>query len=707
MLTSYSRAVQNQDDKTKFYILTINAADEDPEGNDLERSISDIEELFERGEIEFVVGSWERGEIDGRIHLQVYIIFKERKYARWVSARIYRSFVLMSDFRKAKGGIEYCDNPTKPGYVKKAIELGQRPGVTQGKRTDLETVDQAIASNEVRTRDQVNDLRVSVAATKANWVGYRLARAAKERYLGSNRYANCGEQLAWAIYLDDWLTKVNPDNRVIVLLIDRVGGHGKTRFTYEYERSNPAKQISYLTSAPKRDMAEAILDETEVCFIDIARARAPYMDTVWAFVEELKNGKTMKEKYGSVMSYHPLMHIVVFMNEKPQFGPLRDQYSLGGIVGNVGSRVEYDQPPEDKPIPLSHDRLLVWDFQEQPLLVAPLLEENRHFFPPFTRFDSTWKEYEYIPPEVQTSGPEFSSDEAGDGPQYSTALKELMRRERTDQFCQRCFARFNNHREWRDHTLDYTHCLNYREVLTMVKLFERGVHQLTTTDGTYSKTFRCYGVGDGYHERDNSDEEAMLSKLEQGAGVDTCKYFCWNHDTSQIICDPACLSYDDLFFEIDEVDFNADIETTFHKMSFSGVVKCVLGKREFKKLYRRRLYDDIREEFFDRLTDVPILPTKHDFFTKTWWKGWQYDEKRIDGPHGPVIRGYRMLRKTPFEDRTWLFKIPVNELPDFIADDVIAFDYDALPCLQLDVGWTSCIDVLSLKPNQRKRRVAN
>lgn len=411
---SNSNNVSNQEasseDRGKYWLLTINASDEDPEGLQLQRSVDDIEDLHDTDQLLYAVGQYERGDNNGRMHIQAYLIFKERKYARWISARVYRAYLCLSRAEIAHQGIKYCDDKNKQSFIRKAFEFGNKPSVTRGKRTDLEIVDEGIRSGDISTFREVNDTRVSVAARNANWAKWRLAEAAKDEYLSEERYDDDYEPYVWQYWMDRILKETRPTERRIMFVVDKLGHGGKTRFCYEFERSS-GKRCQTIRAMPKRDMAAAIENRREVMFIDVPRGRHRYMDTVYVFMEEAKDGKLAMEKYNSHMLYQPRMHMVVFMN---------DDVDIGQNNWYPDHRGEPDNYVKSGP-PLTHDRYAIWDRNQMPELFQKWRLDGPYgrVCPPFIAFDEEMECTEYIPPIVNNFGSEYSSDVTGDGPSFT------------------------------------------------------------------------------------------------------------------------------------------------------------------------------------------------------------------------------------------------------------------------------------------------
>lgn len=398
----------------QYWACTINARDDDPDGFDLQRSIEQIESLHEDGVLSYAVGQWERGDDTGRLHLQVYLIFKKQRYCNWIASRIDRSMLFLSRAEWAKGGIAYCKDPTKDSFVDEAFEYGKNPTVFQGKRTDLDEVNKMIADNKLTTYREVNDYRTSVAARHANWVNWRLSEASRDEYLSEERYDDPYVPRVWQYWMSRILDDTRPSERKIMFVVDKIGHAGKTRFTFEYSRSTN-KRFQVMRAMPKRDMASALEYRREILWIDIPRGRLAFIDTVYVFMEEAKDGVVGKEKYGSHTQYNKRLHLVAFMNDDVDIGQKerpRTYSMFQRMQDPVDTGVEY------KPAPLSHDRYAIWDLELTPGLTEPWGPESQWYLtcPPFIAFDSEWNQIDYNPPIPPNSGPEFNGDMAGDGP---------------------------------------------------------------------------------------------------------------------------------------------------------------------------------------------------------------------------------------------------------------------------------------------------
>lgn len=399
-----------------YWACTINTHEDDPHGYDLTRSLDQIKSLHEDGSLSYAVGQWELGETTGRLHLQCYLIFKERKYCNWIASRIYRCMLFLSKAGWAKKGIEYCKDINKPTFVREGFEYGSNPGVFQGKRSDLDDVNFMISENKLTTYREVNDYRTSVAARHANWVNWRLAEASKDEYLSEDRYDDPYVPYVWQYWMARILSDTRPSERKVLFVVDKLGHSGKTRFTFEFSRSTN-KRFQVMRAMPKRDMASALEYRREVLWIDIPRGKLEFIDTVYVFMEEAKDGVVGNEKYGSHTQYNKRMHVVCFLNDDVNIG--RTEAVRTYVPPNHSCQgFDWTNKYVLKSAPLSHDRYAIWDLDLTPGLKDVWSPESMWYdrCPPFIAYDRDWNQIEYNPPVPPTSGPEFAGDMAGDGP---------------------------------------------------------------------------------------------------------------------------------------------------------------------------------------------------------------------------------------------------------------------------------------------------
>ena len=127
------------------------------------------------------------------------------------------------------------------------------------------------------------------------------------------------------IELKDWQEEVfehlqeQPDSRKILIIVDKVGGQGKSTFCrwllnkldgVELFTGGASKDISYMVKSPK------------VALFDFARCHEEHLP--WYAVESIKNGAVANAKYESAMKFFDTPHVVVFTNHEVPVGVLSE-----------------------------------------------------------------------------------------------------------------------------------------------------------------------------------------------------------------------------------------------------------------------------------------------------------------------------------------------------------------------------------------------
>lgn len=402
--------VNTNDTRGTRFCVTINTHDDDPDGVDLQQSIDRIERMFEEGHVVYAVGSWERGGATDRLHIQAWILLKRQSRIGWFTSQVPQSYAEVQRAKDDDKACLYACNPAKEGWIGKAFEFGERPAKGAGRRTDLDSMNGAIANGDVLTYRQVNDLNPSIAARHPNWVNWRLEEAARDELLTRPRYADVYAPKVWQHWLWRYLTELPPDERKVIFIVDKLGHAGKTRFCREFKRSSGLR-VQSLRPGRAADMADSLEIRTEVIFIDVPRSRNDYIGHVYSFMEEAKDGEVFSPKFHSRYKPLPACHIVMFTNSDVDTG-MRGQ---GRIVDRFAPGGFHDENPRGAP--LSHDRYAIWELT--PNHNEPWTGHSVRWgedCPPFQSFNSDMAIVPYHPPFVPTSGTEFSGDEAGDGP---------------------------------------------------------------------------------------------------------------------------------------------------------------------------------------------------------------------------------------------------------------------------------------------------
>lgn len=263
----------------------------------------------------YIVCGKEVGE-SGTPHLQGFVSFanpiKATTLHRWFNNR---GHWLVA--RNPLAAATYCK---KEGNF---VEFGIPPAEKhkgQGKRCDLEALRDAINEGET-DRKKLRQAFPRAYAKFPNFVSQLIIDQMPAPQLQEHP-------------LRDWqqeLTKIlrgPPDSRSIIFVVDLNGNSGKSWFCDYYELAYGRSMC--LIPGKKADMVYALMSQlekdTKVYFIDAPRSKqGEYIQ--YDFLEELKNGKLFNTKYESRMIRIPHPHVVVMMNQYPDYDKLSsDRY---------------------------------------------------------------------------------------------------------------------------------------------------------------------------------------------------------------------------------------------------------------------------------------------------------------------------------------------------------------------------------------------
>lgn len=395
------------------WCFTINAADDDPEGENLQQSIVDLNTLFDNGDVVYTVGSWERGTETNRLHIQGWLKLNRTRIGRWLIDRVYRISIGAQWARNDAIAIAYADNPDKEGYISKAFELGEKPSSKAGKRTDIDQVNEEIASGRLKSYRDVSDFNPGIAARNAQWVNWRLEEQAIDIINGRpSRHPSEYREFVWQHWLRRYLTELPPDERKVITIQDALGHAGKTRFITEFRRAHPNLTCQCLGAGKVADLSQAINVLNDVLFIDIERSKAEHIEYLWSWLEKVKGGSVFAQKWLSREKQIAPCHVVVFMNEEIEYGQTLVEEKYWHAAREKWMMTESYKKPV-----FTHDRYCIWN------ICPGHLERwtgDGHRWqlecPPFLSFDEEFRKIPYHPPFVPTSGPQFNGDVAGDGP---------------------------------------------------------------------------------------------------------------------------------------------------------------------------------------------------------------------------------------------------------------------------------------------------
>lgn len=279
----------------KVWCFTLN--------NYVETELVSLRESLSKEEVRYAVFGKEKGS-EGTPHLQGYVSFRKVKRFNAVKRLVGERCHL----ERAKGNEEqnydYC---TKDGEYE---EFGERS--TIGKRSDLEEFKEAVKSgirNPKRLREEFSD----VCAKYPRFVSEYIRDNVPEPTLEMHPLRD------WQQDLYKKLTH-EPDDREVVFVVDYEGNKGKSWFAKYYCHLHD--NAFMMRPGKHADMAYMLPPELRVLFLDCTRKQVEYMP--YTFMEELKDGYVGSTKYESCIKKYPKLHVVVLMNQDPDFSALSD-----------------------------------------------------------------------------------------------------------------------------------------------------------------------------------------------------------------------------------------------------------------------------------------------------------------------------------------------------------------------------------------------
>lgn len=256
----------------------------------------------------------------GKAHLQGYIVFQKRirlggvkKALGAPSVHAVRSNGTPSQNR------DYCSK-SKTAIEGSFCEVGQIPeDPVRGKRNDFEPFKEAVAQG-LRCKRKAREDFPELVAKYPRWC---------YDYLADQKDISVEEHTPreWQVDLSTLLSQ-EPDDRVVFFVVDKEGNRGKTWFAKHYCKHHSDAQ--YMEPAKKADMSYALQDDLRVLFINITRSSAGDKgDYIYSFIEAVKDGMVFSSKYESRTKYFGKCHVVVMMNQEPNYELLSaDRYRV-------------------------------------------------------------------------------------------------------------------------------------------------------------------------------------------------------------------------------------------------------------------------------------------------------------------------------------------------------------------------------------------
>lgn len=264
-----------------------------------------IKEHLKSIDCKYHVFGEEKGEEKETPHLQGYIYFVNQKSMRKVLS-------LFKDWHPhletQQGSIEeaatYCK---KDGNF---FEQGEMPA-EKGQGGGQKEIERWKLALEAAKEGRIDDIPPDIFLRH-----YNVIKAIKRDYDKSR-------PVLPNIVLKDWQTTLlhdlqqEPDERVIHIIIDPVGGAGKSTFCRWL--INNEEGVEIFGSGATKDIALAI-KKPRIALFDFARCCSEARP--WNIVEQVKNGMVFNSKYESGMKYFPIPHVVVFTNQPVEPGKL-------------------------------------------------------------------------------------------------------------------------------------------------------------------------------------------------------------------------------------------------------------------------------------------------------------------------------------------------------------------------------------------------
>lgn len=246
----------------------------------------------------------------GTPHLQGYVRFSKRKRVATVK-KVIGDEAHVEVARNPVAAVQYCK---KDGDF---VEFGSWVS-EQGKRSDLCEIIQLVQEGHTKPRW---------------WILNNPEYFNKYEHFISKCVTHLPEPVAvpghplraWQSQLWEWL-RYQPDNRHIMFIVDFQGNYGKSWFSRYYQERFP-ETTQILGAGKFSDLTYAYKPTTRVCFMDVPRSRCDNFP--YPFLEKLKDGSMLSSKYESTTKTFNPPHVVVFMNELPQFTKLSiDRYLI-------------------------------------------------------------------------------------------------------------------------------------------------------------------------------------------------------------------------------------------------------------------------------------------------------------------------------------------------------------------------------------------
>lgn len=290
----------------------------------------------------------------GQVHVQGWCGFEKGQNRRLSAMKKICARAHWEVMRgKISQNVKYCSK--SESSVSEYKTWGDVPEDHQGKRTDLDEAAEMIISSTASMSKTLKAVaeRFPGAYVKFNKGFHALAEVvAKPAYLPPVPEFWKPWQLALKLKLEG-----PADDRKIVWIRDTVGGKGKSTLSKYFCAYHSENAIDL--NGKINDMRYAYAkDPKEIVFFDVSRTTAEHMMHLYAFAEELKNGKFMSGKFDSKFVLFKPPHVVFMSNSMYEVGRWSaDRVELidldldevsggaGGVVGGAGGGFASESMP--------------------------------------------------------------------------------------------------------------------------------------------------------------------------------------------------------------------------------------------------------------------------------------------------------------------------------------------------------------------------
>lgn len=288
--------------KARFFCFTLN--------NYVEAELVSLRTMLsQKDKVRYAIFGKEIGKENGTPHLQGYVAFIKQTSLSAVKKVVgERAHVEISKGTQEEN-IAYCSkedcNP----------EVFGSPCV-KGQRSDLRALMSCVKEDGVTDMKRLREDYPEVVAKYPRFVNDYIRDCLPQSKIEAHPLRD------WQEHLNNRL-KGPADARSVEFIVDHDGNAGKSWFAQYYCSLHSDAVI--LRPTKHSDMAYAMPAVCRVLFLDCTRKQVEFMP--YTFIEECKDGMIFSSKYESCVKKYPKMHVVVMMNQDPDYSALSaDRY---------------------------------------------------------------------------------------------------------------------------------------------------------------------------------------------------------------------------------------------------------------------------------------------------------------------------------------------------------------------------------------------